>query len=180
MTATNRSADRFDATDLPSPEFVRAFQRMIGEVFRIHGQLLATADEFAKDLKVSSARWQLIATIRNQPMTAAQIARRNGISRQGAQQTVNRLLRQQLVELLPNPDHRRSPLVALTDAGRTTMDVLRERQHLLTDAFTHDLDLSVAEIEAMTRSLAALREHAENTDPGRYSALKSSPATDKD
>lgn len=113
-------------------------------------------------------------------MTAAQIARRIGISRQGIQQTVNRLLRQHLVELLPNPDHRRSPLVALTDAGHATMDVLRERQRFLTDAFTCDLGLSLAQIEAMTNGLTDLRENAENTDLRRYSALESRPRIDKD
>jgi len=180
MTAKRQSADRPDTGDLPTLEYVRAFQRLVGEVFRLHGQLLTTADKLSKDLKISTARWQLIATIRNQSMTAAQIARRIGISRQGTQQTVNRLLRQHLVELLPNPDHRRSPLVALTAAGQATMDVLRERQCFLTDAFTHDLDLSLEQVEAMTLNLTALREHAENIDLKRYAALKSRPRTDKD
>lgn len=180
MTAKQRSADLPDAGDLPSLEYVRAFQRLVGEVFRLHGQLLTTADKLAKDLKISTARWQLIATIRNQPMTAAQIARRIGISRQGTQQTVNRLLRQHLVELLPNSDHRRSPLVALTDTGQATMDVLRERQCFLTDAFTRDLGLSLEQVEAMTLHLTDLREQAENTDLRRYSAQKSRPRTDKD
>jgi DNA-binding MarR family transcriptional regulator len=149
---------------MPESEFVRTFQRLVGEIFRLNGQLLLTADQLSKDLEVSTARWQMIATIRHQPMTAAQIGRRIGISRQSTRKTVNRLLKQNLVELLSNPDHRRSPLVTLTDKGQMIMDTLRDRQVYLTDSFTHGLGLSIEQLETMTKRLADMREHAANID----------------
>jgi DNA-binding MarR family transcriptional regulator len=145
-------------------EFVRAFQRLVGEVFRLNGQLLSAADRLSGDLNVSTARWMTIAVIRNQPMTAAQIGRRLGVSRQNARQTVQRLQEQGLVELQDNPDHARSPLVALTALGEETMAALRERQIELTHRFTDGLGFSVARIDKLTADLERLRSHAEALD----------------
>ncbi len=160
----DRTDDNPVDAEMPEPEFVRVFQRLVGEIFRLNGQLLATADQLSKDLEVSTARWQLIATIRHQPMTVAQIGRRIGISRQSTRKTVIRLLEQNLIELQPNPDHRRSPLVALTDKGQVIMDALRDRQVSLTDSFTHGLGLSIEQLETITERLTNMREHAANID----------------
>ena len=145
-------------------EFVRAFQRLVGEVFRLNGQLLSTADKLSRDLNVSTSRWMTIAVIRNQPMTAAQIGRRLGVSRQNARQTVQRLEEQGLVELRDNPDHARSPLVALTKQGEATMAALRERQVEITRRFTEGMGFSVARIDKLTADLERLRSHAEEMD----------------
>jgi DNA-binding MarR family transcriptional regulator len=142
-------------------DFVRAFQSLVGEVFRLNGQLLATADRLSRDLEISTARWMTIATIRNQPMTVAQIARRLGVSRQNTRQTVQRLEQQGLVERQTNPEHRRSALIKLTNRGGKVMDTLRERQAELTHQFTDGLGLNVSAMEKLTRQLAALRSHAE-------------------
>ncbi len=150
-------------------EFVRAFQVLVGEVFRLNGQLLATADRMSRDQEVSTARWMTIATIRNQPMTLAQIARRLGVSRQNVRQTVQRLEEQGLVERQENPEHRRSALVAITTKGGIVMDTLRERQAELTHQLTDGLGLNLRSIEKLTIQLEALRVRAEeigdpNTD----------------
>jgi DNA-binding MarR family transcriptional regulator len=97
-------------------------------------------------------------------MTAAQIGRRLGVSRQNARQTVQRLQEQGLVELQDNPDHARSPLVALTALGEETMAALRERQIELTHRFTDGLGFSVARIDKLTADLERLRSHAEALD----------------
>jgi DNA-binding MarR family transcriptional regulator len=149
---------------LPDVEFVIAFQKLVGEVFRLNGQLLSTADQLSKDIDISTARWQAIATIRNQAMTVAQISRRLGIKRQSAQQTINRLNEQGLTEPLPNPDHRRSPLIGLTVAGQAVMEILNQRQMLLTGAFTQGLGLSIEAIDALASGLKVMRTQAEQLD----------------
>lgn len=139
---------------------VAAFQRFIGEVFRLNGQLLATADALAQDIGISPARWQTIAVIRDQAMTVPDIARRLGLRRQSVQHNVNRLLAQGLAELVPNPAHRRASLVRLTAAGQATMDVLYGLQAVLTAQFIGNLGLTAADIEELTGSLRAMREAA--------------------
>jgi DNA-binding MarR family transcriptional regulator len=55
------------------------------------------------------------------PATVPRIARSRGVTRQHVQALVNGLLAQGLVALRPNPAHKRSPLVALSPAGETTL-----------------------------------------------------------
>ena len=152
------------STEPSELEFVRAFQRLVGEVFRLNGQLLVTADQLSKDLQISTARWQVIATIRNEWATVAEISRRLGLKRQSVQETVNRLKDQGLVEFESNPSHARASLIRLTPMGQNVMETLRERQIKLTEQFTRELGLSVKEIEALTSQLRRMREQAELTN----------------
>jgi DNA-binding MarR family transcriptional regulator len=144
-----------------SPDFVDAFQSLVGEVFRLNGALLAAGDRLARDVGVSPARWQTIATIRQQPMTIADIARRLGLTRQSVQRTVKLLIEEGIVEQLPNPGHRRSHLVALTRHGRKVMHQLSERQVPLTGLFTRDQGLSVEDLQQLADQLKTIRETAE-------------------
>lgn len=147
-------------------EFVRAFQRLVGAVFRLNGQLLRTAESLSTDLDISTNRWQAIATIRRQPLTVSQIARRIGVSRQSARQTVLKLEQSGLVKLQPNPDHRSSQLVTLTEAGAEIMEILRERQSRLTHSFTDGLGMTVGSVDRLTDKLEELRGHAAELDSG--------------
>ncbi len=156
--------EQSDTNFIPSVEFVRAFQRLVGEVFRLNGQLLATADLLSKDLEVSTARWQTLAVIRYEPITVAALSRRLGLSRQSVQQTVNRLVKQGLVEFTDNPDHRTSPLTRLTGRGREIMEILLDRQTRLTAQFTGGLGYTVDEIDHLTNQLKHMREHARQID----------------
>ena len=169
--SVTRAASMNDTSDtgfVPSIAFVRAFQRFVGAVFRLNGQLLNTADILSKDLEVSTARWQTIAVIRNEPMTVAAIARRLGLSRQSVQQSVNRLCDQGLTEFIANPAHKTSQLVRLTDHGREVMETLRHRQARLTARFTDGLGLSVDDIDRLTQQLEHLRRHAEQIDAAEF------------
>jgi DNA-binding MarR family transcriptional regulator len=144
-----------------SEDFVEAFQSLVGEVFRLNGALLAAGDRLARDVGVSPARWQTIATIRRQPMTIADIARRLGLTRQSVQRTVKLLIEEGIVEQLPNPGHRRSHLVALTRHGRKVMHQLSDRQVPLTGLFTRDQGLSVEDLQQLAEQLRTIRETAE-------------------
>ena len=62
------------------------------------------------------------------PLTVPQIARRMGLTRQAVQASVNRLLGEALVETGENLDHRRTPLIALTEVGRQKYAAVDRRQ----------------------------------------------------
>ena len=98
--------------------------------FRANGAFLAAGDRLAAEEGLTSARWQVLGAVAlaGRPLTVAQIARRMGLTRQSVQASVNRLLRDALVEARENPDHRRSPLIALTKLGRAKYARLQRRQ----------------------------------------------------
>jgi DNA-binding MarR family transcriptional regulator len=48
-----------------------------------------------------------------------------GVTRQSVQRVVDLLVADGLAELLPNPDHARSPIVPLTALGLETLDRIR-------------------------------------------------------
>ena len=57
--------------------------------------------------------------------TVPDMARKRGVSRQHIQQQVDALLQRRLVERRDNPGHRRSPNIALSDAGRALIQSMR-------------------------------------------------------
>jgi DNA-binding MarR family transcriptional regulator len=96
-----------------------AVTQVILSTFGANGSLLAAGNLLAADEGLTSARWQVLGAIAlaKRPLTVPQIARRMGLTRQSVHATVKRLVRDGLLELVPNADHRRSQLVSLTDAG---------------------------------------------------------------
>jgi DNA-binding MarR family transcriptional regulator len=149
------------AAAAPAAEFYAAFQRFVGEVFRINGRLLDVADALGRDLHVTPTHWQIVAIIRNQPMTIPAISRRVGLRRQSVQHNITQLLARGLVEQASNPDHRRASLVRLSPAGQALMLELFARQSRLTEVFTAGLGLATADVEHLGRQLRRMRERAE-------------------
>ena len=64
----------------------------------------------------------------------AQIARRFELSRQGVLWVVTALIKEGLVELIDNPDHKRSKLVQFTGRGREIHRELERRQIIWANA----------------------------------------------
>lgn len=100
------------------------------ETFRASGLLLAAGDRLAAQEGLTAARWQVLGAVAlaGRPLTVPQVARRMGLTRQAVQASVNRLLSQALVEVGENPDHRRSPLIWLTEAGNHKYAAVDRRQ----------------------------------------------------
>ncbi|MEV0702123.1 MarR family winged helix-turn-helix transcriptional regulator [Saccharopolyspora sp. NPDC050389] len=92
--------------------------------------------------------------------TVPQIARALELSRQFVQRMVNDGLEQGFVELQSNPAHRRSSLVALTEAGRTAIQALQAKEHETMGHVGGDLtDADVATtLRVLRHMLAAVNE----------------------
>jgi DNA-binding MarR family transcriptional regulator len=90
--------------------------QVILAIFRANGRLLSSGDALAAPLGLTSARWQMLGAIAlaDKPLSAPQIGAAMGISRQGSQKQLNLLLDEGLLEALPNPNNKRSPLYRLT------------------------------------------------------------------
>ena len=118
--------------------------------FRANGLLLRSGDVLAAEEGLTSARWQVLGAIAlaQRPLTVPQIARRMGLTRQSVHATVQRLLADGLVELMPNADHQRSQLVGLTERGRARYRAMDGRQAEWVERLAGDLGRSDLETAA--------------------------------
>ncbi len=149
-----RAATRFDRT-LEG----ELFTDIVVETFGLNGRLLASGDELTKDLGLSSARWQVLASADGDSRTVADIARRMGLRRQSVQRTVNALVRDGFVVLEINPNHRRAKLVELTEKGCSALREIFRRQAELANAVARDL--STDDLKRTVQLMAALKARLE-------------------
>ncbi|WP_163507519.1 MarR family winged helix-turn-helix transcriptional regulator [Fodinicola acaciae] len=147
-----------------------ATTRLVLTLFRTHGLILAAGDRIARRESLTPARWQVLGAIAlaGRSLTVAQIARRMGLTRQSVHATVRRLAEQKLVELLPNADHRRSPVVQLTSTGRTAYANIDRRQAKWANEL--GADITIADLETADRVLSALCLRLENDEPSPTTA----------
>ncbi|HEY4464098.1 MAG TPA: helix-turn-helix domain-containing protein, partial [Streptosporangiaceae bacterium] len=88
-------------------------------MFRASGLVFEAGSRLAEEEGLTAARWQVLGAVAlaGRALTVPQIARRMGLTRQAVQATVNRLLADGLLSAGENLDHRRSPLIRLTEPG---------------------------------------------------------------
>jgi DNA-binding MarR family transcriptional regulator len=82
----------------------------------------------AADGATAAHRGVLQSVARHGPSTVPQLARMRPVSRQYMQRTVDELLDRGWLAAGPNPDHRRSPKLSLTDGGRALLTRIAERE----------------------------------------------------
>ena len=97
---------------------------------------------------------------RGGPMTVPQMGRAQALSRQFVQRTVNDAAGRGFVEAIPNPAHRRSSLIRLTDAGRAVIEAVTAREHGLLGQVGGDLTQGDVDacVKVLSRMLDALSD----------------------
>jgi DNA-binding MarR family transcriptional regulator len=98
-----------------------AYRLLMADVYELAGESRRTSEALARAQGQTTARWHVLSVVSDGPRTVASAARRLGLARQSVQRVVDDLVRAGQVELRPNPDHARAPLVALTDDGSDTL-----------------------------------------------------------
>ena len=143
---------------------------LILSTFRANGLLLEAGDLLSADEGLTSSRWQVLGAVvlAKRPLTVPQIARRMGLTRQSVHATVDRLVRDGLLELAPNEDHLRSALVRLTKRGITTYEAIDARQvawvnRLARGIARSEIDTAVRVLEEFSRRLEDDRRDEPNT-----------------
>ncbi|MFC7403808.1 MarR family winged helix-turn-helix transcriptional regulator [Georgenia alba] len=105
------------------------------------------------------------------PQTVPQIARWLWVTRQGVQRLVDDAKRLGHVETRPNPEHRRSHLVVLTEAGRRAYERVHEDELQVLDRIASGL--TPGDVDACVRVLSHLTEELRarvDPTPGRLAA----------
>jgi len=146
---------------VPSDEGLRtpegeALSNLILTIFKVSGRLNRAGDALSRDLNLTSARWQVLGATATTPRTVAQIARHYELTRQGVLWVVQAMVKDGLVELIHNPDHRRAKLVRHTAAGRALYDEISRRQRRWVSGLAESFN--VPELERGTALLARLGE----------------------
>lgn len=95
-----------------------------------------------------------------QPPTIPQIAATMGVTRQGVLKQINLLVDEGLVQPLPNPTHKRSPLYALTPIGQTTYDAIDDRWNKHVQKMA--AGFTAVDLDAAVRVLSMLLQLYEN------------------
>src|SRR5215470_2398385 len=133
------------------------------EILRVNGLLLATGSQLAAQEGLTAARWQVLGAVAlaGRPLTVPQIARRMGLTRQAVQASVNQLRTQALIETIENLDHRRSPLIKLTQLGSQKYAALDQWQTRWINELSAGLDSS--ELTITARLLHDLSNRLETT-----------------
>jgi DNA-binding MarR family transcriptional regulator len=108
----------------------QALTGLILSIFRLNGRLLVAGDRLVTGLDLTSARWQVLGAIAlaERPQPVAWLARNMGLNRQGVQRIVNEMRDDGLLEIEPNPHHRRAHLVVLTKQGKEAFEAATRLQ----------------------------------------------------
>ena len=135
------------------------------EMFRANGLLLAAGHRLATREGLTAGRWQVLGALAlaGRPLTVPQIARRMGLTRQAVQASVNRLVSEALAEAGANLDHRRSPLIRLTELGSQKYVALDQRQARWINELAAGLEIS--DLAATARLLHEISDRLEKTGP---------------
>ena len=101
----------------PVSEAGAELTELVLETFRLNARLMDAAQRLAAEGDITAAWWQVLGGVLDQPRTLPEIGRRMGVSRQAVRRIADLLVDRGLAEYRPNPAHRRSQLLACTEAG---------------------------------------------------------------
>ena len=113
-----------DGTSVATRE--QELARLFDETVLVYLRLTAVATRLHGGGPLSGPRRTVLAALADGgPQTVAQMARTRAQSRQRLQPLINALIEDELVEAMPNPAHRQSPLMVITAKGRRAVDRMR-------------------------------------------------------
>ncbi len=135
-----------------------AFSAVAILILRLAGYLTTAGDELARPAGQTSARWQVLATVENEPGTVAHIARLLGLARQSVQRVADVLAEEGLAGYQENPAHRRAKLLRLLPRGRAALRAIQAAQQPWADGLgaqigESDLRRTAAILERLLRVL---------------------------
>ncbi|HUR21018.1 MAG TPA: MarR family winged helix-turn-helix transcriptional regulator [Vicinamibacterales bacterium] len=109
----------------------RGLALLFNETVALYLRLSADAAAIHAAGTLSGPRRTLLSALQAGPQTVSHLARSRAQTRQRLQPIVNALVRDGLVEAIPNPMHKRSPLMRLTASGQEYVRDMLEKEGAL-------------------------------------------------
>jgi DNA-binding MarR family transcriptional regulator len=134
---------------------------MLGLIHATSLEFRSRAEATAGSVGETFARTQVLATMLDRPRTLSSVARHLGIARQSVRPIMKQLLDRGLVVQGENPDHRTAPLYRATTAGKSTIDLIRQKASPIYTAIASELDHD--EVRTLTDRLRLLLQLARET-----------------
>jgi len=142
---------------LRKPHVRGELRAVVDETIALFHRLRWVAEQIYGDEGRSTARRGILrGLVRYGAQTVPALARTRSVTRQHVQEVVTALVADRLVELIPNPRHRRSRLVRATARGQALvlrMDDTDDRVLIAVGT-----DLSTRELEITARTLETVRK----------------------
>jgi DNA-binding MarR family transcriptional regulator len=123
------------------------------ETVALYWRLSADAAAMHRRGRLSGPRRTILSALAAGPQTVAHLARQRSQSRQRLQPLINALVRDGLVKPVPNPLHKRSPLMALTPEGQR-----QERNMTAREAAMRARLKPASSVADLARAAAVLRD----------------------
>lgn len=140
-----------------APEVSEALKELMIEATLLHWHVSAASRALAGPGDLTNAQVSILRTVQaDGPQTVPQLASARSIARQPVQRSVDELAGHGLVQLAPNPRHKRSRLVTLTAAGRRRLAQMERRQSSWARPMAEGL--SVRALRTASRLLRRIRE----------------------
>jgi DNA-binding MarR family transcriptional regulator len=135
---SNTIAERQHAVKTGSDSTTRtpageAFNAVLFQVIQLTRLFTAAGETLARPAGQTLARWLVLAEVKDEPATVAEIARRLRLARQSVQRVADVLVEDGLAGYEPNPRHRRSKLLRLTRKGKGALRKIETAQGAWTD-----------------------------------------------
>jgi len=143
----------------------KAFGHLLEECTAIDRQVNAAVRKLTRGSGVTGPQWGILGVFAGPegPFSVAEAARRIGQTRQSVQGVADLLAEKALIEFRPDPNHRRTKLVSVTDRGRALLQKLRARQSQWTKRVAQGLNTD--DVETALQFARNIRAHL--TDQSR-------------
>jgi DNA-binding MarR family transcriptional regulator len=146
-------------------ELQDAFDELVARLRETFFELRRVSQWLFADLDCTATERSLLMELAARgALTVPALARTRSVSRQSMQKVVDRLASRGWVAAATNPDHKRSPLVALTAAGRDVCEELRRRE--LEALRRAKLDVDAASLRRAAEVLGRLGTSIAQVDRG--------------
>ncbi len=114
-------------------------------------------EQMALRAGATRATWRVLAAAVGQGHTVPQLARRLGVKRQSVQRLADQLVETGRARYVTNPDHRRSPLLKLTESGEAALKTLQRELADWESDLGAEHELELEELETALYVLRAVR-----------------------
>jgi DNA-binding MarR family transcriptional regulator len=106
------------------------FTKVVLEVFKVGGLLNIDGDKLTKEFGLTASRWKILGAIElsKNLLTVPEIARYMGQSRQAVQRLVDLMVKDGLLIMTENPNHKRANFIRMTDKASAIYKQLGMRQ----------------------------------------------------
>ncbi|MDJ0699683.1 MAG: MarR family transcriptional regulator [Woeseiaceae bacterium] len=122
---------------------------------RLFRSMAREADRYLEAIGISVADRAVMEFLYpDKQLSVPEIASRYDVSRQHVQVTANRLLDRGLMNSMPNPRHKRSVLMRLSDTGRAVFAGIRHNEDELLERLFVDVDRQ--DLEATRQTLRTM------------------------